>query len=118
LSSGSPSVVSGEFVYDFSTGADKVFGGNQKELIPAGSWGMIAGNGQADDQIDDADKTAVWEMESGMSGYKQGDYNMDGEVDNLDKNDFWLNNLGSVSDEYQLIWQDEFDTDGSPASEN
>jgi len=60
------------------------------------------------------DKTVGWEGESGKSGYQMGDYNMDGQVDNLDKNEVWLINNGTSSDEYQLIWQDEFDVDGAP----
>ncbi len=79
---------------------------------------MYSGNGLADEQIDDLDKTSVWEVESGQAGYLQGDFNMDGQVDNIDKNDYWLENNGITSDEYQLIWQDEFDVDGTPAPEN
>jgi hypothetical protein len=103
----------GVYSLNFSIGAGQAYGGGQKN-IGTGVWGMYSGNGLADDQIDDLDKTAVWGPESGKSGYLQGDYNMDGQVDNLDKNGYWLMNNGTTTDEYQLIWQDEFDVDGAP----
>jgi hypothetical protein len=101
------------YPYNFATGAGQAYGGTQKDL-GFGTWGMYSGNGVADDQIDDSDKTLVWEVEAGESGYLQGDFNMDGQVDNADKNERWLENNGTITDEYQIIWQDEFDADGSP----
>ena len=64
--------------------------------------------------IDDLDQTDVWESEAGESGYLQGDYNMDSQVDNKDKDDFWYTNIGAGGSDYQLIWEDNFDTDGAP----
>jgi hypothetical protein len=101
------------YSYDFTGSQTQAYGGNLKVIGPL-VWGMYGGNGFADGQIDELDKTSVWDVEAGKAGYLQGDYNMDGQVDNLDKNDLWLDNNGIFSEEYQLIWQDEFDVDGIP----
>ena len=58
---------------------------------------MVAGNGFHDDQINESDKIYIWNPEAGMKGYLMGDFNMDGFVDNKDKNDLMLFNLDKVS---------------------
>ncbi|MBN2175780.1 MAG: hypothetical protein JW731_16745, partial [Bacteroidales bacterium] len=103
----------GLYSYSFATGADAAYGGNLKSL-GGGVWGMYGGNGLADQQIDDLDKTTVWDLETGESGYLQSDFNMDGQADNADKNEVWLLNNGTNISEYQLIWEDNFDMDGVP----
>ena len=108
--------VNGIYTYNFNSGVDQAYGNTQKE-IGAGIWGMLAGNGLADIQIDEFDKTNVWEQQSGKSGYLQGDFNLDAQVNNIDKDDFWHTNTGASGSDYQLIWQDEFDVDGSPAAD-
>ena len=72
------------YSYDFESGVNQAFGNTQKN-IGFGLWGMVAGNGLADIQIDELDKTDVWEQQAGESGYLQGDFNMDAQVDNKDK---------------------------------
>lgn len=61
------------------------------ELIP-GVWGMISGEGISDGIVDPIDKTNVWILEAGQEGYKYGDFNLDGQVNNQDKDDHWLIN--------------------------
>jgi len=104
------------YTYNFTIDKNNAHGSNLKD-VGNGVWGMYGGNGLADEQIDDLDNTSVWAVESGVSDYLQGDYNMDGQVNNPDKNDIWLNNNGTFGDEYQLIWEDNFDVDGPPASD-
>ncbi|RLD56268.1 MAG: hypothetical protein DRJ05_11595 [Bacteroidetes bacterium] len=79
--------------YDFSTAASQVYGGSAgyKELN-TGIWGMVSGDSNGDQVIDDTDKTSAWDTEAGEAGYKGYDLNLDAEVDNLDKNDFWVPN--------------------------
>jgi hypothetical protein len=36
-------------------------------------------------------------METGLPGYLPSDLNMDGESNNLDKNEFWISNFGANS---------------------
>jgi hypothetical protein len=109
--------VDGKYSYNFTTAASKAYGDNQKQ-IATGVWSMIGGNGVADDAIDDFDKVDNWQIEAGDHGYLQGDYNMDGEVNNIDKDEIWLPNYGTSTEAYQLIWQDEFDGSGSPNGDN
>lgn len=105
------------YTYNFGSGANLAFGSTQNE-IGVNLWGMIAGNGLADIQIDESDKALVWETQAGESGYLQGDFNLDTQVDNIDKDDFWYPNIGAGGSDYQLIWHDEFDVDGAPAEDN
>jgi hypothetical protein len=88
----------GTFTYNFSTGADQVYGGDaaHKELAP-GKWGLRCGDGNGDGIVLDSDKDALWDMQASQSGYLPSDYNLDGQSDNNDKNDWWMPNLGSGS---------------------
>ncbi|MCD4734639.1 MAG: cytochrome c family protein [Bacteroidales bacterium] len=85
----------GVYSYDFTDDATKVYGGSNahKELAP-GVWGMIAADGNADNQINNGDKIDVWSPQAGGGGYIAGDFNLDGEVNNGDKNDLWIPNTG------------------------
>jgi len=44
--------------------------------------------------VDDTDKTVTWMSQAGMAGYYSGDFNMDNQIDNKDKNSFWVGNNG------------------------
>lgn len=106
--------VNNNFTYNFTTGSGKAFGGNLKNL-GGNTWGMFAGNANGDNQINELDKTGFWDMEVGENGYLRSDFNLNGQTDNKDKNDYWNENTGAVSEQYELIWQDEFNMDGAPA---
>jgi hypothetical protein len=71
--------------YDFSTGADKYFGGTNAcvELEP-GVWGLRAGDADGDGRITPVDREIV-RRQKGMKGYLQGDLNLDGKVDGGDQ---------------------------------
>ncbi|MBL7105962.1 MAG: hypothetical protein ISS18_16690, partial [Bacteroidales bacterium] len=88
----------GAYIYDFTTGVDKVYGGmlGHKELEP-GVWGLISGDGNADGEVNNNDKVDVWEAERGNSGYYNGDFNMNHEVYNDDKESYWEPNAGKGS---------------------
>jgi len=79
--------------FDFSVGSNQAYNGGQKEIAP-GVWGMISGDCDASGSIDNADKSVLWDNNTGSSGYLKSDLNLNLEVDNNDKNDFWLPNLG------------------------
>ena len=88
----------GIFSYNFSNAVGKVYGGaNGHKQIAAGSWGMFSGNGYPDDFIIIQDKDFVWAPEAGETGYLNGDFDMDSHVDNVDKNDHWVENTGETS---------------------
>jgi hypothetical protein len=88
----------GTFTYNFTTGEEQAYGGSSahKELAP-GIWGLRTGDGNADGMVTDADKDALWDIQASQSGYLPSDYNLDGQSDNLDKNDWWLPSYGSGS---------------------
>jgi hypothetical protein len=83
------------YSYDFTTGMDQVYGGmsGHKE-IGSGVWGMIAGDGNHDGLIDDADLDPVWQNNAGNGGYLESDYNLNSQTDNQDKNERWIMNFG------------------------
>jgi len=87
-------VNNGIYSYDFTTGSDKAFGGTsaQKELS-TGVWGMISSDGNSDGQINNQDKNDIWLLQNGNSGYLEGDFNMNGTVDEQDKMQ-WEPNTG------------------------
>lgn len=88
----------GSFSYNFSTGADQVYGGavSHKELTP-GIWGLSSGDGNGDGEVLDNDKDELWDLQASQAGYLPSDYNLDGQSDNNDKNDWWMPNLGKGS---------------------
>jgi len=77
------------YTYDFTTTITQAYLSGEKLLN--GKAVMIGGDINADGSINDTDAT-LWKTEAGTSGYKATDTQMDGEVDNKDKNDIWLLN--------------------------
>jgi hypothetical protein len=84
--------------YDFTTGSVKAYGSlsGYKELS-TGVWGMVSGDGNADGIINDSDKLPDWQLKAGEQGYIFSDYDLDSQVDNRDKDDLWLPNMGLSS---------------------
>ncbi|MCF8403887.1 MAG: hypothetical protein K9H58_08080 [Bacteroidales bacterium] len=97
LSAISLTEIAGVYTYDYTTAEVQVYGGalGYKELAP-GIWGMVAGDVNADGIVDSSDKT-IWHSQSGNKGYYKTDMNMEGEVNNQDKNDKWYPNIGIES---------------------
>lgn len=90
--------ISGVFNYDFTDQEDKAFGGLlAQHEIATGVWGMIAGDGNCDGYVNISDKSVVWETQAGKAEYNNGDFDMNGQVVNPDKNDYWITNSGSDS---------------------
>ena len=86
---------SSTFSYDFTTGADRVYGGkNAHKELATGIWGMMSGDGNHNGQVDNVDKDEVWLPQNGNSGYLFGDFNRDGTVDDTDIDDYWKPNAG------------------------
>jgi hypothetical protein len=98
MSSSSLTQTGGVYTYDFSTGFDKVYGGSLGyKQLGTGIWGMPTGDSDANGIIDIQDKQNIWSAQAGESGYKSGDVNLNGEVDNADKDDKILPNIGKES---------------------
>lgn len=96
LSRYTPTLADGIFNYNFTNGADKIYGSQIgfKELSPC-IFGMKCGDSNGDGLINEEDKDIKWQFDAGFFGYLQGDMDRNGQCNNLDKNDFLIPNLGS-----------------------
>jgi uncharacterized protein (TIGR02145 family) len=100
----------GVYPYDFRLSSSAAYGDTLalKEVSP-GIWAMIGGDGEVSGVVDILDKD-FWTTEAGSKGYLQSDFNLDGEVNNQDKNDIWLFNQGDsshVTKEIEFICGDQ-----------
>lgn len=87
----------GIYSYDFSTGSGQTYGIGSQNEIASNIWGMISGDGNADGVVNDLDKVPTWVIEAGLQGYYRSDYNLDSQVSNEDKDNFWLSNINKAS---------------------
>lgn len=87
----------GVMEYDFTLSATQVYGGSggYKDL-GGGVWGMVAGDGNPNNIININDKV-LWAAFAGRAGYFSADLNLNGQVDNPDKNEVWQINLNKNS---------------------
>ena len=85
---------SGIYTYDFTTSVSQAYNSTQKMIN--GKAIMIGGDANADGDIDTDDKT-IWLNQAADQGYIQGDFNMDKQVANPDKNEKWVPNVGQTS---------------------
>jgi len=94
MSANQPNEVNEIFSYDYSSDEWQVYGGanGHKEIAPD-VWGMTGGDANGDGTIDISDKT-LWMNQTGTTDYLPEDFNTDRQVNNQDKNDIWLTNLG------------------------
>jgi uncharacterized protein (TIGR02145 family) len=96
MSSSPLTIINAGYSFDFTTPEGQAFGTDaQKNLGTV--YGMIGGDSDANGIIDMNDKDLDWTIEAGNKGYYPSDLNMDTEVNNPDKNDFWETNLGYES---------------------
>ena len=58
---------------------------------------MIAGDGDGNGDVAIPDKNNVWNIQTGTEGYLESDYNLNRNVSNQDKNDFWFKNNGKTT---------------------
>jgi hypothetical protein len=88
----------GIFPYDFSSGIGQAYGGpDGHKHLGGGVWGMRSGDANGNGDIEILDINNVWRNQVGFSGYLESDFNLDGQSDNKDKDDYWLPNLGKGS---------------------
>ncbi len=89
----------GVYNYDFSTSPNQAMGGfHSLKQLATNVWGMIAGDGNGDAQIDNLDKDDVWLPQKNLTGYYSGDYNMESQVNDDDKIVKWEPNSGKGFD--------------------
>ncbi|MCF8369328.1 MAG: CapA family protein [Bacteroidales bacterium] len=97
ISSNSLTEDNGIYTYDFTLSIDQAYGGvvGYKSIAP-GIFGMAGGDSNANGTINDGDKT-IWETSSGNAGYLAEDINLDGQVNNSDKDDIWILNKNTFT---------------------
>lgn len=91
---------SSTITYDFTTGADKYYGGGAGAVeLETGVWGMIAGDANGDGTVNAVDYNDHWLIQNGTTyDYsKTGDFNLDGTINAVDYNNFWLLNNGTAT---------------------
>ena len=96
MSANGPSLSGGTYNYDFSTAMSQAYGTNAQKDLGGGLFGMYAGDADANGNIGNTD-ILLWKSNAGAKGYLSTDFNMDGQVNNLDKNDLWNENVNSES---------------------
>jgi hypothetical protein len=90
--------LSGEnYSYDFTTGSGQAYGTNSQKQFATGKWGMMSGDANADGTVEIGDLTPIWYNNAGNEGYYPADVNLDGQVDNMDKDSFCIPNTGKVT---------------------
>jgi hypothetical protein len=86
---------SGSTLYNFTTAPTQAFGTDPMAMLPGGVYGMIAGDGNSDGNIDYASDLLIqWLPNFGFNGYYPADYNLDGVVEYNDIMMIWLMNFG------------------------
>jgi len=80
----------GTFFYNFFSTAGQSYNDGQKNIN--GKYVMYAGDGNSDGIIN-SDDNLIWKNVAGENGYFPMDINQDGQVDNTDKNNLWINNI-------------------------
>ncbi len=86
----------GVFTYNFTSAMGMAYMNGQKGLNGS-VYGMYAGDGDGSGEIEPIDKDGYWAIQAGDNGYKSADFNMNGQVSNQDKNEFWHSNKTTLS---------------------
>jgi hypothetical protein len=84
----------GTYSFDFTSGAGQAYGTNAQNQLAPDKWAVFSGDGDANNVINYADITGVWMPNAGKTGYLNADFNMNGQVNNQDKNNYCLPNFG------------------------
>jgi hypothetical protein len=97
MTANSPVETGGVYMYDFTTSAGQAYGTDPQKDLGNGIFGMYSGDSNADNIINNVDKSEDWSQEAGKAGYYGTDFNLDGQSDNPDKNEILIMNYGKYS---------------------
>lgn len=86
----------GVYTYNFTTAMGMAYLNGQK-VLNGSDYGMYSGDADGSGEIESIDKDGFWAIQAGEKGYKSADFNMNSQVMNQDKNDFWFQNLTEQS---------------------
>ncbi len=88
-------------LYDFTDAQSKAYSEDDDPMVALGNdrYGMIAGDGNSDGWVDDLDYDDIWSLQNGEPyEYSDfGDYNLDGGVDAIDHNRYFIPNYDKYS---------------------
>jgi hypothetical protein len=88
----------GIYEYDFTEFPEQVYGGVRSCVeVGVDTWGMASGDGNNSKEINNLDKNDIWLPNRGSVGYNIADYNLDGQVNTSDKVVSWEPNSGKGS---------------------
>lgn len=100
----------GSYSWDFSRGQQQAYGGGQKQLAD-GVYGLPGGDADGDGRVSEEDITRYWVPQAGSSGYLEGDFDLNGQVQLQDKNNLLVPNQGMVT---TIPWAMDTGSDGQP----
>ena len=83
--------------YDFTVAQTQAYGSNAMADLGDGNFGMIAGDGNGNGQIQNNDSENIWKPANGTGGYLNADFNLNGQVQNNDNESYWKPNNGKGS---------------------
>jgi hypothetical protein len=95
MSANSVNQTGGVYTYDFTTAMEQAYGSDSQKQLSLDLWGMFSGDVDANGTIETGDVSSSWGSDAGKAGYYPGDLNLDQQVDNKDKDDYWMPNTGN-----------------------
>ena len=84
------------YTCDFTTSSGQAYGTDALKNLGGGVYGMYAGDANKDGVVNLSD-LIIWRNHAGKKGYLFSDFNMNGQVNNPDKDDYWVPNNGKES---------------------
>ena len=97
ISSDNMTRTAGVYSYDFTiAGAAYTDTSPGEKLLGGGVYGMFSGDASGGGALNSLD-VIHWRNQAGNQDYLQGDFNMNSQSDNKDKNDFCIENFGNES---------------------
>jgi len=94
MSANAVTLIGDNYTYDFTTASEQAHGGNAQNQLSADIWGMKSGDTDANGTVENEDNNPAWSTIAGKAGYFPADLNLDQQVNNIDKDDFWMPNMG------------------------
>lgn len=86
----------GTYSYDFTAGPALAYGTGAQIDVGGGVYAMRSGDSNKDGMVTSLDQNMWPDNVGNTTGYNLADYNFDEQIDNKDKNDAWLPNMGSA----------------------
>ena len=79
---------------DMSDGSISIWGSGALKELATDVWGLWAGDANMNGQVQNTDKENYWKVTVGEAGYKAADFDMNGQVQNTDMELIWKPNVG------------------------